>query len=99
MKFVDIDGHILEPPDLWVENLEPEYRDRAMQFKKDDEGLGLLGYRREGTREIGQVHVGEPRNYREERGSGEKSISSKSTTLAMTTVGRWPPAPATRPNG
>ena len=39
MKFVDIDGHILEPPDLWVENLEPEYRDRAMQFKKDDDGL------------------------------------------------------------
>ena len=39
MKFVDIDGHILEPPDLWTENLEPEYRDRAMQFKKDEEGL------------------------------------------------------------
>ena len=39
MKFVDIDGHILEPPDLWKENLEPEYRDRAMQFKKDEEGL------------------------------------------------------------
>ena len=39
MKFVDIDGHILEPPDLWVENLEPEYRDRAMQFKKDEKGL------------------------------------------------------------
>ena len=27
----DADGHIMEPGDLWSENLEPKYRDRAMQ--------------------------------------------------------------------
>ena len=56
MKFVDIDGHILEPPNLWVENLEPKWRDRAMRFVDDEEGLecwsidgimtGFLGKRR-----------------------------------------------------
>ena len=39
MRFVDVDGHILEPSNLWVENIEPEYRDRAMRFVEDDEGL------------------------------------------------------------
>ena len=39
MKFVDIDGHILEPSDLWVKNLEPKYRSRAMRFENDEEGL------------------------------------------------------------
>ncbi|MCH7996776.1 MAG: amidohydrolase [Chloroflexi bacterium] len=39
MRFIDVDGHILEPSNLWVENMEPEYRDRAMRFVEDDEGL------------------------------------------------------------
>ena len=29
---------ILEPPDLWEKYLEPQYRDRAIRIKKDDEG-------------------------------------------------------------
>lgn len=41
-KFVDVDGHILEPPDLWEEYLEPRYRDRAMKIVKDEEGLEYL---------------------------------------------------------
>ena len=39
MKYIDIDGHILEPPDLWVDNIAPEYRDRAMRFIRDEQGL------------------------------------------------------------
>ena len=39
MKFVDVDGHILEPSGLWENNLEPKYRDRAMHFEKDENGL------------------------------------------------------------
>ncbi len=35
---IDCDGHILEPPDLWEKYLEPQYRDRAIRIKKDDEG-------------------------------------------------------------
>ncbi|MCH9036624.1 MAG: hypothetical protein IH860_04830, partial [Chloroflexi bacterium] len=36
---VDADGHILEPPDLFEKNLEPEYRARAYRLVKDDKGV------------------------------------------------------------
>ncbi len=39
---VDADGHILEPPDLWEEYLEPRYRDRALRLRTDDDGLEYL---------------------------------------------------------
>ena len=39
---VDADGHILEPPDLWETYLEPEYRDRALRFILDSNGLEAL---------------------------------------------------------
>jgi predicted TIM-barrel fold metal-dependent hydrolase len=39
---VDADGHILEPPDLWEQYLEPKYRDRALRFVLDDDGLEAL---------------------------------------------------------
>ena len=29
---VDADGHILEPPDLWEDYIDPKYRDRALRF-------------------------------------------------------------------
>jgi predicted TIM-barrel fold metal-dependent hydrolase len=39
---VDADGHILEPPDLWETYLEPQYRDRALRFVRDENGLEEL---------------------------------------------------------
>src|SRR6476646_5784284 len=39
---VDADGHILEPPDLWEQYLEPEFRDRALRFVLDEDGLEEL---------------------------------------------------------
>ena len=39
---VDADGHVLEPPDLWERYLEPEYRDRALRIRQDDDGLEYL---------------------------------------------------------
>ncbi len=39
---VDIDGHILEPADLWQRYLEPRYRERAIRIEKDDAGLEVL---------------------------------------------------------
>lgn len=39
---VDADGHILEPPDLWEEYLEAEYRDRALRIRVDDDGYEYL---------------------------------------------------------
>ena len=37
-KLIDIDSHVLEPPDLWTENIDPQYRDRALRFEKDEKG-------------------------------------------------------------
>ena len=39
---VDADGHVLEPATLWEDYLEPEYRDRAIRIKKDEENLEYL---------------------------------------------------------
>jgi predicted TIM-barrel fold metal-dependent hydrolase len=38
----DADGHIMEPGDLWKENLEPQYRDRAMQVVRGNDGIDYL---------------------------------------------------------
>lgn len=37
-KIVDADSHVLEPANLWEENLEPKYRDRAIHLRKDEHG-------------------------------------------------------------
>ena len=39
---IDADGHIMEPPDLWENYLEPKYRSRALRLKKDDKGIEYL---------------------------------------------------------
>ena len=39
---VDADGHILEPPTLWEEYIDPQFRDRALRFQIDEHGLEEL---------------------------------------------------------
>ena len=39
---VDADGHILEPPDLWETYIDPQYRDRALRIRVDENGLEEL---------------------------------------------------------
>jgi predicted TIM-barrel fold metal-dependent hydrolase len=39
---VDADGHILEPPDLWENYIDPQYRDRALRIVCDEDGLEEL---------------------------------------------------------
>ncbi|HEY3485008.1 MAG TPA: amidohydrolase family protein [Ilumatobacteraceae bacterium] len=39
---VDADGHVLEPPDLWEEYIDPQYRDRALRINLDENGLEEL---------------------------------------------------------
>lgn len=39
---VDADGHILEPPDLWENYIDPQYRDRALRIRVDEHGLEEL---------------------------------------------------------
>ena len=42
LKVVDADSHISEPPDLWEQYLEPEYRELAIRLEKDENGLEYL---------------------------------------------------------
>jgi hypothetical protein len=39
---VDADAHILEPPTLWEEYIDPQYRDRALRIAVDENGLEEL---------------------------------------------------------
>lgn len=39
---VDADGHILEPPDLWLNYIDPQYRDRAIRIDHDEKGWEVL---------------------------------------------------------
>ena len=39
---VDADGHILEPPDLWETYIDPQFRDRALRIRTDENGLEEL---------------------------------------------------------
>ena len=39
---VDADGHILEPPDLWENYIDPKFRDRALRITIDENGLEEL---------------------------------------------------------
>lgn len=41
-KIVDIDGHILEPADLWLNYLEPRFLDRAIRIEEDSAGFEVL---------------------------------------------------------
>src|SRR5215470_11040552 len=39
---IDSDGHVLEPPDFWVNYLDPKYRDRTPQVFVDTDGKERL---------------------------------------------------------
>jgi hypothetical protein len=36
---VDADGHILEPPTLWEDYIDPQFRDRALRIVLDEQGI------------------------------------------------------------
>lgn len=42
VPFIDVDGHIAEPQNLWQDYIEPQYRDRTLQILEDDAGLEYL---------------------------------------------------------
>ena len=39
---VDMDSHVMEPPDLWQNYLEPQYRDRAIRIELDVDGVETI---------------------------------------------------------
>jgi len=41
-QVIDADGHILEPADLWLNYIEPKYRQRAPRLGVNDEGAEVL---------------------------------------------------------
>ena len=40
--FVDIDGHIMEPSNLWADYIDPDYREHALKIARDENGLEYL---------------------------------------------------------
>ena len=40
--YIDVDGHILEPANLWMDYVEPKFRDRTLKIAEDDQGLEYL---------------------------------------------------------
>jgi predicted TIM-barrel fold metal-dependent hydrolase len=38
LNVIDADGHVLEPPDLWVRYIDPKFRDRAPRLFTDKDG-------------------------------------------------------------
>ena len=41
-RYIDVDGHILEPGGIWEEYIDPKYRDRALKILRDEKGLEYL---------------------------------------------------------
>lgn len=41
-RIIDADGHILEPPNLWKENLPKKFKDRNLGIVRDEEGWECL---------------------------------------------------------
>ena len=39
---VDMDSHVMEPPDLWKNYLEPKYRHQAIRFERDKNGIETI---------------------------------------------------------
>lgn len=39
---VDMDSHVMEPPDLWLNYLEPRYRHRAIRIERSADGVESL---------------------------------------------------------
>ena len=39
---VDMDSHVMEPPDLWQNYLEPQYRERAIRIERAAEGIATI---------------------------------------------------------
>ena len=37
-RVVSADSHVVEPADLWLENIDPAFRDRAPRVVRDDKG-------------------------------------------------------------
>lgn len=42
LVMVDADAHVLEPATLWLDYLEPEFRDRAIRIEVDEQGHEVL---------------------------------------------------------
>ena len=37
-KIISSDSHVIEPPDIWTDRIEPKYRDRAPQVVHEETG-------------------------------------------------------------
>ena len=72
-NIVSADSHIIEPPDLWEKWLTPEYRKRAPQLTKDEEGGDAWDFHDGGKpMTIGLVTKTRGKSYEELRWGGSR---------------------------
>ena len=41
-NIIDADGHILEPPAMWENYIDPKFRERALRIRVGDDGREYL---------------------------------------------------------
>ena len=101
--YVDADGHILEPTNLWVDGLEPEYQDRAIHLFKEDSGLESWSFSGEKVPFYGDglssnvATIGKTKEWRQEH-IFEKRDFTWEDGLAMN-LGAWDPAGSDQGHG
>ena len=95
-RVIDSDGHVIEPPELWTEYVEPAYRDRTPQVVTNARGET----RSWGWAAIAMDIPGGTRSasYGENRGLGELGREPRSARMG-TLQGGWDPARASGRHG
>lgn len=94
--YVDADGHILEPTNLWVDGLEPEFQDRAIRMHKEDSGTESWSFSGEKVPFYGDglapnvATIGKTKEWRQEHIFEKRDITWEDG-LAMN-PGAWDPA-------
>ena len=88
---IDADGHIMEPTDLWENYLEPQYRDRALRLKLDDDGVEYLEVN-------GKKSIGTYGSLAQFGGNGRPDFNAKATTPGQMTFAEATPPGAVDPH-
>ena len=92
---IDVDGHVLEPADLWTRNIAPDYRSRALRIDIDDEGLeywsfdGVMTGTYSKGRSANVAAIGTTREWRKEHVFEKRDITWEQSLARV--PGAWNP--------
>ena len=92
---IDVDGHVLEPATLWSENIDPQYKSRALKIEIDDEGLeywsfdGVMSSTYSKGRGANVAAIGTTREWRKEHVFEKRDITWEQSLARV--PGAWDP--------